>query len=126
MDKVNRKDPALMLGARIVSAFVVRNRIPWTALPSLVVAMQASVKSLGPVPDAPRTRGRSRPTAREIAASVGPDGILSFEHGRRYGTLRRHLSIHGLTPKAYRRKWGLRADYPMTSAQASNPWIGVR
>jgi predicted transcriptional regulator len=33
--------------------------------------------------------------------------------------LRRHLTIRGLTPEAYREKWGLPRDYPMTSASYS-------
>lgn len=44
---------------------------------------------------------------------------ISFEDGRLYKTLRRHLRLRGLSPEAYREKWGLPFDYPMTSASYS-------
>ncbi|MBQ0819291.1 MucR family transcriptional regulator, partial [Microvirga sp. HBU67558] len=37
------------------------------------------------------------------------------EDGKRYKTLKRHLGKLGLTPDAYRTKWGLPADYPMVA-----------
>ena len=51
----------------------------------------------------------------EIRKSITPDGLISFEDGRSYKTLKRHLSIRGLTPAQYREKHGLPADYPMTA-----------
>src|SRR6201996_227603 len=61
----------------------------------------------------------SRPTAAQIRQSVKPDGIVSFEDGRSYKTLRRHLSRLGLTPGQYRQKWGLPTDYPMVAPNLS-------
>ena len=49
-------------------------------------------------------------------ALLRPDYIISLEDGRQYRSLKRHLSSRGLTPEQYRRKWGLRADYPMVAA----------
>jgi len=60
-----------------------------------------------------------RPTAAQIRHSVKPDGIISFEDGRSYKTLRRHLTRFGLTPGQYRQKWGLPADYPMVAPNLS-------
>ena len=60
-----------------------------------------------------------RPTAAQIRQSVKPDGIISFEDGRSYKTLRRHLSRLGLTPGQYRQKWGLPPDYPMVAPNLS-------
>ena len=48
-----------------------------------------------------------------------PDYLVSFEDGKQYKTLRRHLTLRGLTPEQYRAKWGLAPDYPMTSASYS-------
>jgi predicted transcriptional regulator len=59
------------------------------------------------------------PTPQQIAASVAPDGLTSFEDGRVYKTLRRHLTSRGLTPAQYRQKWGLPADYPMVAPKLS-------
>lgn len=58
-------------------------------------------------------------TKREITRSIRPDALVSFEDGRLYKTLTRHLSSRGLTPAAYREKHGLPADYPM-SAEATS------
>jgi predicted transcriptional regulator len=41
--------------------------------------------------------------------------LISFEDGRPYRTLKRHLSTRGLTPAAYKAKWGLPGDYPTTA-----------
>jgi predicted transcriptional regulator len=43
------------------------------------------------------------------------DHIVSLLDGRPYKTLRRHLSKHGLTPDDYRRRYGLKPDYPMVA-----------
>jgi predicted transcriptional regulator len=54
-----------------------------------------------------------RPSRVDIRRSVSHDGITSFEDGRQYKSLRRHLLARGITPEAYREKWGLPLDYPM-------------
>jgi predicted transcriptional regulator len=43
------------------------------------------------------------------------DHILSLINGKPYKTLRRHLSLHGLTPEQYRERYNLKPDYPMTA-----------
>lgn len=58
-------------------------------------------------------------SAAQIRKSVTHDHIVSFEDGRPYKTLRRHLTLRGLSPEAYREKWGLPRDYPMTAASYS-------
>jgi predicted transcriptional regulator len=57
-----------------------------------------------------------KPTAAQIKKSITPDHLISFEDGKPYKTLRRHLTLRGLTPEQYRAKHGLPGDYPMTSA----------
>ena len=61
-----------------------------------------------------------------IRRSLTDDHIVCLEDGKKLKMLKRHLmSDHGLTPEAYRAKWGLRPDYPMVapnySAQRSSP-----
>ncbi|WP_244479733.1 MucR family transcriptional regulator [Methylobacterium sp. Leaf111] len=58
-------------------------------------------------------------TQAEIRRSIQPQGLISFEDGKAYKTLRRHLARLGLTPEAYRAKWGLPVDYPMTASDYS-------
>ncbi len=40
---------------------------------------------------------------------------MSFLDGRSYKTLKRHLTSHGLDPRAYRDRYGLPSDYPMVA-----------
>jgi predicted transcriptional regulator len=46
---------------------------------------------------------------------ASPDHILSLIDGKPYRTLRRHLSAQGLTPDAYRTRYGLKPDYPLVA-----------
>jgi len=53
------------------------------------------------------------------AESVGEGYLVCLDCGKRFKSLHRHLkSAHGLTPEAYREKWGLPADYLMTAPAA--------
>lgn len=54
-------------------------------------------------------------TPAQIQRSISPDVLMSFEDGKSYKTLRPHLSKLGLTPEAYREKWGLPQNYPMVA-----------
>lgn len=56
-------------------------------------------------------------TARKSLAS--PDHIVSMIDGKKYKTLRRHLTTHGMTPEQYRERFNLKADYPMVAATYS-------
>lgn len=56
-------------------------------------------------------------TARKSLASK--DHIISMIDGKSYKTLRRHLSTHGLTPEEYRKRYNLKADYPMVAESYS-------
>lgn len=54
----------------------------------------------------------------QIGASVRPDKIQCLEDGTWHIMLRRYLKRkYNMTPDAYRAKWGLPADYPMTAPQ---------
>ncbi|GAA0241391.1 hypothetical protein LNAOJCKE_4937 [Methylorubrum aminovorans] len=59
--------------------------------------------------------GRKRPTREEIQASIQEKELISFEDGKSYRMLKRHLTSFGLTPEAYRAKWGLPEGYPMVA-----------
>lgn len=56
-------------------------------------------------------------TVRKSLASK--DHIISLIDGKPYKTLHRHLSGHGLTPDDYRRRYGLKADYPIVAESYS-------
>ncbi|MCF4130103.1 MucR family transcriptional regulator [Methylobacterium sp. SyP6R] len=67
--------------------------------------------------DHPREQAPARRLSRkEIADSIQETYLVCFEDGMHYRMLSRHLRLFGLTPHAYRVKWGLPADYPMMPA----------
>ncbi|MBE7199913.1 MAG: MucR family transcriptional regulator [Parafilimonas terrae] len=103
------------LAARIMSAYVTRNSVPADNLPDLLSTVHRSILALNR-PAQPPVR---RATEAQIRASIRPDALVSFEDGKSYKTLRRHLTLRGLTPAAYRAKWGLPVDYPLVSATYS-------
>ena len=47
------------------------------------------------------------------------DHIISLIDGKPYKTLRRHLAGNGLTPEDYRKRYGLKTDYPMVAENYS-------
>ena len=55
-----------------------------------------------------------------VAASITPDYIVCLEDGKRLKMLKRYLNTnYGMTPAAYRQKWGLPPDYPMVAENYS-------
>lgn len=60
-----------------------------------------------------------RPTPAQIRRSMSGDRLISFEDGKPYTSLKRHLTTRGMSPAEYRAKWGLPADYPMVSPSYS-------
>lgn len=123
----------LNLTAEIVTAYVSHNRIEGAALPGFIAAVHASlsVASAPVVVEAVETV--ARPTAAQIKKSITRDFLISFEDGKPYKSMKRSLSLKGLTPQEYREKWGLPDDYPMVSpayaearsALAKNMGLGV-
>ena len=70
------------------------------------------------VEEAEKRKGKTGAAAASPAVpveeSVTDEHIVCLEDGRRFKTLKRHLrNAHGLSPTAYRERWGLAADYPM-------------
>lgn len=108
----------LTMAAEIVSAYVSRNHLQPSELPALIASVHAALAGLGS-PATAQPSGPEKPTAAQIRKSISPDALLSFEDGKSYKTLKRHLGLHGLTAETYRAKWGLPVDYPMTAASYS-------
>ena len=109
----DRHDHLLELLTDIVSAYVKGNRIPAAELPRLIDSVHATLVSLSDSGIA--ARGERAP-AVAIEDSVSGDYIVCLEDGKRLTMLKRYLRTHyGLTPEAYRAKWGLPADYPMVA-----------
>ncbi len=68
----------------------------------------------------PATNAEQHTPAVSVRKSLAsPDHIISMIDGKPYRTLRRHLSGHGLTPEDYRKRYGLKDDYPMVAPSYS-------
>ena len=109
----NKEADLLELTAHIVSAYVAKNRLPASGLGDLIASVAASIGGLNqpPAPVAPPPTPAVNPRR-----SVTPDYIICLEDGKKFKSLKRHIGVHfGLTPEAYRAKWGLAADYPMVA-----------
>ncbi|KMO10474.1 MucR family transcriptional regulator [Methylobacterium platani] len=114
MDDVTQHDADFIgLAADIVGAYVTKNNVPASELPGLIAATHAALVKLS-APPAPVAEKPTPPLP--IRKTVTPDHIISLEDGKPYKSLKRHLSTRGLTPEAYRKKWGLPHDYPMVAA----------
>jgi predicted transcriptional regulator len=110
-------DVSTELTAQIVAAYAEKNILPPAELPALIRGIYRTLSTLGePVTETPEV---AKLTAAQIRKSVTPDHLVSFEDGRNYKSLKRHLSTRGLTPDQYRVKWGLPSDYPMVSPNYS-------
>src|SRR3954447_21193886 len=103
----------LGLTAQIVSAHVSKNQIGTDALPLLIQSVYRSLSKAGEIEAAPPA---AQTPAVPIKKSVFPDYIVCLEDGKKLKMLKRHLQTsYGLTPEAYRTKWGLPRDYPMVA-----------
>jgi predicted transcriptional regulator len=107
-------DP-IELAAEIVAAFVSYNSLPMSELPALIEAIHATVKSFAE-PEEVAAAVIDRPAlAVSIRKSVTPDYLICLEDGKRFKSLRRHLTTLGMTPEQYRAKWNLPFTYPMVA-----------
>ena len=106
------------LTADIVSAYVSNNKVGTADLANVIAEVHRALGAVGqaPVqaePEAPK------PTAAEIRKSRTPEFLTSFVDGRKYKSLKRHLTTNGMTPDEYRSRFGLPKDYPMVAESYS-------
>lgn len=111
----------------LVSAYVsnTNTRLSAEEFQALIRETFATLSSLDVAPTAsePETTAPERKSKADIRKSIGDSALISFEDGKPYKSLKRHLGTRGMTPEDYRTKWGLPSDYPMVhptySAQRS-------
>ena len=84
-------------------------------LPTLIELVHAGlvriangVANVDPRPAAPTA-------AVTVRKSITPDFLICLDDGRKFKSLRRHLTGLGMTPEQYRAKWNLPTDYPMVA-----------
>jgi predicted transcriptional regulator len=100
------------LTSEIVSAYVANNKVSSSELPEVIAAVHSALRGLDEKkPAEPEKLVPMMP----IKKTITPDFLISLEDGRRYKSLKRHLSGRGLSPAEYREKWSLPKDYPMVA-----------
>jgi predicted transcriptional regulator len=106
------------LTASIVASYVEANKIAAADLAAFITSTYAALREAGR-PTAPENEAVAKPTAAQIRKSITPDALISFIDGKPYKMLKRHLTTHGLTGKAYQERYGLQSNYPMTALSYS-------
>ena len=102
----------LSLVTRIVRGYVAQNSIGVDQVAGLIATVHRSLRGLGKDAPAPAPLVPAVPIRR----SVQRDQVVCLECGFISQMLRRHLHIaHGLEPAAYRVRWNLPADHPITA-----------
>jgi predicted transcriptional regulator len=113
------QEMAARLTSEILGAYLSHNSVPADDLPALMANAYAAIEKV--MARAPSRDPRiEKPTPEQIRASVTDDAITSFEDGKRYRTLKRHLTRLGLTVAEYKAKWGLPDDYPVCAKSFSD------
>ncbi len=108
------QDEILRMTAEIVSAYVSHNELPGAQIPDVIRSVYSTLHSQASGEGA-AAQEPPKPVV-SIRKSVTPDYIICLEDGRKLKMLKRHLrTTYHMTPKEYRAKWGLPADYPMVA-----------
>ena len=110
------------LVAEIVASYVSNNTLPADELPELIRKVRAALddaSASAPAPESEDTPAEPEPApepAVPVEQSVSDEQIICLECGKPFRSLKRHLkSAHGLDEKAYRARFGLSRDYPLTA-----------
>jgi predicted transcriptional regulator len=112
------------LVAEVAAAYFQNSHVTIAEIPQVISQIASSLNAVASeAPEegdaTPAATEQPRLTQAQVRRSIRPDTLISFEDGRPYRTLTRHLAARGLTPAAYREKWGLPPDYPMVAATYS-------
>jgi len=115
------------LTSQIVSAYVAHNHIQPSDLVNLLKNIRSNLKgSEAPVPvssslpvmEEEKEEAPQKPLipAVPVNKSIHHDYLVCLEDGKQMTMLKRYLKTnYGLTPEAYREKWNLPRDYPMSA-----------
>lgn len=108
----NPEDPILAMSATVLAAYVGHHDVAQGDLPALARTIYQSLANAAGDEFVSVGRGPAVP----VEESITDSHLICLEDGKRFQSLKRHLRVaFGLTPDAYREKWGLPDDYPMVS-----------
>lgn len=103
------------IAANIVVAYLGNNTVNADQVPGLYEKVFDGLVKIAKAP-LEVDEGPELNPAVPIADSLSDDAIICLEDGLPFQSLKRHLRVkYSLTPEAYRKKWGLPADYPMVA-----------
>ena len=104
------------LVAEIVRGYVAKNTVAVDQIGGLIATVHRTLSELDTNTTATTSAQEKLTPAVPIRRSVQPDHVVCLECGFRAVTLRRHLRVaHGLEAAAYRSRWQLPADHPLTA-----------
>jgi len=103
------------IAANIIVAYLGNNTVNADQVPGLYEKVFDGLVKIAKAP-LEADEGPELNPAVPIADSLSDDAIICLEDGLPFQSLKRHLRVkYSLTPEAYRKKWGLPADYPMVA-----------
>jgi predicted transcriptional regulator len=105
------------LAAELTAAWLSNPNTKITAdeLPAAIQKIYGALDRLSAPSEEPEAAPEYTPAVNVRRSLASPDHLISMIDGKPYKMLKRHLSLHGLTPDAYRQRYGLKADYPMVA-----------
>ena len=104
------------LTVELLSAFVANNNLRSEDLPALIASTHAALFGLAaPGQGEPQPAEQHQPAVTPRKSLANRDFIISLIDGKRYKSLKRHLTGHGLTPEEYRSRYSLPSSYPMVA-----------
>ena len=116
MDEASAPPELLDLTTAIVVAYAGSHTLAASELPGLIGSVFGALRDLGTEAEPAPPPAEALVPAVPVRKSVTPEYLVCLEDGRKVKLLKPHLAKHhGLTPAAYRQRWGLPADYPMTA-----------
>ena len=111
----HNKSELLKMTSDVISAFVSNNAVAHNDLPQIIAAVHAALEMAASPAPVVEAESHAKASTAQIRRSIGTESLVSFEDGKTYKSLKRHLTRLGLTVADYRAKWGLPDDYPMVS-----------
>lgn len=113
MKEVNR---LVTLTAEVTANFVANNHVSASEIGEAIAVIHGAFAGLNVPPTAAAATTEMFTPAVSIRKSLtDPAKIISMIDGKPYSLLKRHLTMHGLTPDEYRARYNLPADYPMAA-----------
>jgi predicted transcriptional regulator len=106
---------SVKLAAEVVAAYVSYNPVPRGDLKALILAVHSAVDALKGEPNQTLAHPEAKTPAVPARKSITPEYLICLEDGKHFKSMRRHLTLLGITPQQYRQKWNLPSDYPMVA-----------